>query len=303
MSPAASVERLARVGSVELAYETIGDPADPPMLLIMGLGAQMILWPDGLCERLAARGFFLVRFDNRDCGRSTVLDGLGSPSLGAILRRAPGAAPYTLADMAADAAGLLDHLGLDAAHIVGASLGGMIAQTLAVERPGRVLSLASIMSTTGNLTVGQATAEAREVLMTRPPLGDRAAYVESAVAARRAIGSRDLERDERWARAVAGRSFDRGVRPDGTLRQLVAVIAAGDRTAALAGVRAPTVVIHGTDDPLIDASGGEATAAAIPGAELVLIEGMGHDLPPGAWERIAEAVAANAERAEGERGR
>jgi pimeloyl-ACP methyl ester carboxylesterase len=199
--------------------------------------------------------------------------------------------------MAADAAGLLDHLGIDAAHVVGASLGGMIAQTLAAERPERVLSLASIMSTTGNPAVGQPTAAAREVLMTRPPLDDRAAFVESVAASRAVIGSRGLERDEAWTREIAGRSFDRGVWPSGTLRQLVAIVASGDRTAALATVQAPTVVIHGTDDSLIGPSGGEATAAAIPGARPVMIDGMGHDLPPASWDPIVDAIVANAARA------
>jgi pimeloyl-ACP methyl ester carboxylesterase len=165
-----SEERTARLGDVELAYQTIGDSGDPPMVLVMGLGAQMILLPDRLCELLAGRGFFVVRFDNRDCGRSSILDELGAPSLQAILRGARDDVSYTLSEMAGDAAALLDSLGIAAAHLVGASLGGMIAQTLAIERPERVLSLASIMSTTGNLTVGQATAEAREVLMARTPV-------------------------------------------------------------------------------------------------------------------------------------
>ena len=288
-------ERRARVGDIELAYETIGGPAGQPMLLIMGLAAQMILWPDGLCRRFADRGFFVIRFDNRDCGRSTVLDRAGRPSLQAVLARRA-RPPYELTDMAADAAGLLDHLGITAAHVVGASLGGMIAQTLAIERPERVLSLASIMSTTGNGRVGQPTPEALEVLMTRPPLDDRSAFVESTIAARAVIGSRGLERDEEWTRAIAGRSFDRGIHPDGTLRQLAASIASRNRTERLRQIDVPTVVIHGTDDPLIDASGGRATAEAIPGAELVLIDGMGHDLPPAAWDRIVDAVAANAAR-------
>jgi pimeloyl-ACP methyl ester carboxylesterase len=297
VTAALSDERTAAVGEVELAYQTLGNVGDAPLLLVMGLGAQMILWPDRFCELLAARGFFVVRFDNRDCGRSTVLDRPGALSLATALAGRRDGAPYTLSELAADAAGLLDQLGIETAHLVGASLGGMVAQTLAIERPERVLSLASIMSTTGELSVGQATAEAREVLMTRPPLDDRAAFVAASAAARAVIGSPGLERDDAWTREIAGRSFDRGVWPEGTLRQLVAIIASGDRTAALRRLDVPTVVIHGAADPLISPSGGEATAAAIPGAELVLIEGMGHDLPPASWEPIVAAITANAARA------
>ena len=296
MSIASSPEAIARVGEVELCYQTIGEPGDPPMLMVMGLAAQMYWWPDGLCDLLARRGFRLIRFDNRDCGASSVLDALGTPSLEAALAGA-GAAPYTLSELADDAAGLLDFLAIDAAHVVGASMGAMIAQALAIEHPDRVLSLASIMGTTGERSVGRPTAEAQEVLMTPPPLDDRVAYIESVAAARGVIGSPGIDRDEAWTREIAGRSFDRGVRPEGTLRQLVAIVASGDRTAALGRLRVPTVVVHGTDDALIDVSGGRATAAAIPGAELVLVDGMGHDLPPAAWAPIADAIAANAARA------
>jgi len=294
---ASSPEAIERAGEVELCYQTIGEPGDPPMLMVMGLAAQMYWWPDGLCDLLVRHGFRLIRFDNRDCGGSSVLDALGAPSLQAALAGADGAAPYTLSELAGDAVRLLDALGIAAAHVVGASMGAMIAQALAIEHPDRVLSLASIMGTTGERSVGRPTAAAQEVLMRAPPLDDRDAYVESVVAARAVIGSHGLERDEAWTREIAGRSFDRGVRPDGTLRQLVAIIASGDRTAALRRLLVPTVVIHGTDDALIDASGGRATAAAIPGADFVLIEGMGHDLPPAAWGQITDAITANAARA------
>lgn len=292
-----SDERLASVGEVELAYQTIGERSDPPMLLVMGLASQMIGWPDAFCELLADRGFFVIRFDNRDCGRSTVLDGAGTPSTGDALDGGSAAVPYTLSGMAGDAAGLLDALEVSAAHVVGVSMGGMIAQTLAIEQPERVLSLASIMSTTGDPSVGQATPAAQAVLFRRPPLDDREAFAEEIVNVRAVIGSQGLERDEEWSCEVARKAFDRGIHPDGTLRQIAAILASGDRSDALRALDVPTVVIHGRDDPLIGVSGGEATAAAIPDAELVLIDGMGHDLPPAVWERIVEAIAANAARA------
>jgi pimeloyl-ACP methyl ester carboxylesterase len=203
---------------------------------------------------------------------------------------------YTLDEMADDSFGLLDGLGVGAAHVVGASQGGMIAQTMAIRRPERVLSLASIMSTTGEPSVGQPHPEALPALLTRPP-ADREGYAEFAVSAWRVIGSPGFDRDEDALRARARASYDRGIHPDGTARQLVAIIASGDRTPALRGLDVPTVVIHGIDDPLIDVSGGRATAAAIPGAELALIEGMGHDLPRGLWQRLVDLIVANAERA------
>jgi len=289
-------ERFAEVeGGIELCFESLGDPADPSLLMIMGLGAQMIYWPDGLCELLAARGLHVIRFDNRDAGRSTWLTDAGKPSLGRGRDRSE-VPPYTLSEMAADCCGLLDHLELAAAHVLGASLGGMIAQTLAIEHPARVLSLVSLMSHTGDMRNGRTHEVAMPVLLSRPP-ADRPGYVESIVEARRVIGSPGMERDEDWIRDLAGRAFDRGLNPDGTQRQLAAIIASGDRTARLRGLEVPTVVIHGTEDVLIDVSGGEATAAAIPDAELVLIEGMGHDLPAGAWDQIAAAVIGNIGRA------
>ena len=293
MAIAGTGERFARVGEIELAYETFGDPGDPPVLLIMGLGSQMILWPEELCEDLAGRGYFVVRFDNRDVGRSTVLEDMTPPDL---RRVATGevAAPYVLERMAEDAVGLLDELGIERAHVVGASLGGMIAQRVAIDHPGRVLSLASIMSTTGDRGVGQPTPEAMTVLMTAPPI-DRDGYVESTVRARSVIGSRPI--DEGRTRDLAARSFDRGYHPEGTARQFAAIVASPDRTPQLRELATPTVVLHGSDDALIDVSGGEATAAAIPDAELVVIDGMGHDLPLWALDRIADALVGNFERA------
>jgi pimeloyl-ACP methyl ester carboxylesterase len=290
-----SGEQFARVGEIELAYETFGDPADPPVLMIMGLGAQMIYWPDGLCEAIAGRGCFVIRFDNRDAGHSTKLDRLGQAPLGPLMRGEDAEVPYLLADMAADTVGLLDFLAIDSAHVVGASLGGMIAQRVAVDFPHRVLSLASIMSTTGDRSVGEATEAATQLLLTRPST-ERQAYIDGVVAARKVLGSADGLRDDDFSRDVAARAFDRGVFPDGTARQLAAIIASPDRGPELRAIQAPTVVIHGAIDPLIGLSGGKATAAAIPGAELVVIDDMGHDLPAGVWERIVDALVANFER-------
>jgi pimeloyl-ACP methyl ester carboxylesterase len=289
---AAAGERIARVGEIELAYETFGDPADSAVLLIMGLGSQMIFWPEELCEALAGRGHFVIRFDNRDAGRSTVLD--HSPPDFRQVASGDAEAPYLLQHMAEDAVGLLDDLGIERAHIVGASMGGMVAQRLAIDHPGRVLSLASIMSTTGDPEVGRPTPEAMAVLMTRPP-SDRDGYVESTVAARAVIGSQPP--DEARTRDLAERAFDRGYHPDGTARQLAAIAASPDRTSELRRIEAPTVVIHGADDGLITVSGGEATAAAIPGSELLVLEGMGHDISPRFVDRIAAALSANFERA------
>jgi pimeloyl-ACP methyl ester carboxylesterase len=293
-------ERIATVGDVELAFESFGDSSDPAVLMIMGLGAQMIFWPEELCEMLAGRGHYVVRFDNRDAGRSTKLHGHAPPPLGRLIAGPveESEVPYLLHDMARDAAGLLDHLGIGRAHLVGASMGGMIAQELAIDDPGRVVTLGSIMSTTGDRSVGQPTPEAVAVLMTAPPT-DLEGYVEGFVGARRALGSHGLGFDEQRTRRLAERCYGRGYFPDGTARQFAAILASGDRTAALARIEAPTVVVHGSDDPLIDVSGGRATAAAIDGAELVLIEGMGHDLPEGAWSQIAAALIANFERGAG----
>lgn len=265
------------------------------MLMIMGLGAQMILWPDELCELLASRGFRVIRFDNRDSGRSTILDGEGPASIRAALAGEVDPGAYLLSEMAADAAGLLDALGIEAAHVVGASLGGMIGQTLAIEHPQRVLSLASIMSTTGDPAVGAPTRAGLEALTTQPPR-EREGYVEALVEARAKIGSPGYPRDDERARRIAGRGWDRGYHPQGTVRQTIAIIGSGDRTERLRELDAPAVVIHGSDDPLIDASGGRATAAAIPDSRLVVIDGMGHDMPAGTWERITEAITDNAAR-------
>jgi pimeloyl-ACP methyl ester carboxylesterase len=293
-----SEEKFADVGrGIELCHQTVGDPGDPPMLLIQGIGSQMVGWPDAFCELLAERGFFVIRFDNRDSGRSTWLTDLGVPSVTAAWEKRLEQPPYLFTDVADDCAGLLDALGLDAAHVVGASLGGFIAQTLAIEHPERVLSLASVMSSTGSSQVGQPTEAAMHALMTRPP-DDREGYIETIVAARKVIGSTGFEQDEGWIRDAAGRAYDRGINPDGVQRQLVASICSGSRHDRLGRITAPTVVLHGAADPLIDKSGAIATAEAIEGAELVIIDGWGHDLPPAVWERVVDAITENARRAQ-----
>jgi pimeloyl-ACP methyl ester carboxylesterase len=286
-----------RVGDLDVAHETFGDPADPPVLLVMGLATQMLAWPDEFCADIASRGHHVIRFDNRDVGLSTHLDGAPPPDLAAALAGDTSSASYTLADMAADTVGLLDALGIDSTHLVGASMGGMIAQTVAIEHPGRVRSLTSIMSTTGDRAVGAATREAVQVLLA-PAARTREEAIERTVETMRVIGSPGYDRDEAWIRDRAGRAYDRAHDPHGVLRQLLAIAASPDRTPALARIRVPTLVIHGADDPLIDVSGGRATAAAIPGAELVVIEGMGHDLPRALWPRIAGLIAGVVERGE-----
>ncbi len=290
------MELTAPVNGIEVAYETFGDSADPAMLLIMGLGVQMLGWDEDFCALLAERGFQVVRFDNRDVGRSTKIEGGRRPDLMAAAMGDASSASYTLDEMAEDCVGLLAHLGVDAAHVVGASQGGMIAQTLAVRHPKMVLSLVSIMSSTGDRAVGQPHPEALPALLTRPP-ADREEYVEFVVQAFRIIGSPGFEADEGKLRERASASFERGYYPEGTARQLLAILASGDRTEALRRLDLPTLVIHGTDDVLIDPSGGRATAAAIPGARLELIEGMGHDLPRQLWPRFVDAIAENAARA------
>lgn len=291
-----SEEQLADVGrGIEICFQTLGEADAPPILLVMGIGSQMVAWPHGFCHLLAGHGYRLIRFDNRDCGRSTWLTEAGTPSVTKAWAGELEDPPYLFTDMAADCAGLLDALAIEAAHVVGASLGGFVAQTFAIEHPARVLSLASVMSSTGAGNVGTPHPEALEVLMTRP-VADLAGFIEGTVAGRKVIGSPDFPTDEDWLRATGELIHERGLNPDGTQRQLVAAICSGNRTERLHQLDVPTVVIHGLADILIDPSGGRATAAAIPGAELVMIEGWGHDLPPGIWEQLVGAIVANAER-------
>jgi pimeloyl-ACP methyl ester carboxylesterase len=289
----ASGELTAPVGELELCYETFGATDSPPLLLIMGLASQMILWDDDFCEQLATRGFWVIRFDNRDIGRSTYLHRARTPKRWQLLVRHPGAAAYTLEDMAQDAVGLLDHLQIPAAHVVGASMGGMIAQLVAINHPDRILSLVTIMSTTGARGVGRpAPSIARRML--RRSARERDAYIEDHIEMYRLIGSPGFDFEEGHKRERAGRCFERGVHPAGSARQLGAVVTARDRTEGLEHVHLPATVIHGDADPLVNVSGGRATAQAIPGAKLVILPGMGHDLPRELWPQIIDAIAENA---------
>jgi pimeloyl-ACP methyl ester carboxylesterase len=291
-----SGEQFARVGELDICYETFGSQDAPALLLVMGLASQMVLWDDRFCATLADRGFRVIRFDNRDIGRSTILSSAPIPTRRQLLRRDPRAASYSLDDMADDAAGLLDVLGVEAAHVVGASMGGMIAQLLAIRHPARVRSLVSIMSTTGNRRAGRTHFLLLPRMFRRPRM-DREGYIKAFIATYAAIGSRRYPADPAVARAAAERCFERGNHPDGAARQLAAIMAAYDRTKLLGQVRVPTTIIHGDSDRLVMSSGGRATAAAIPEARLVLVPGMGHDLPEALWPQIIDEIAANASRA------
>lgn len=288
----------AEANGIELEYDTFGAPGGRPLLLIMGLGTQMTAWDPGFCAMLAGRGHYVIRFDNRDIGLSTQFDRLPEPDLLAILGGDVRTAPYRLADMAEDAAGLLDALGIERTHVVGASMGGMIAQELAIRHGHRVLSLCSIMSTTGEHVVGQPTAEAMAAIMA--PRGvDRDQAIHRAVNVQRVIGSKTPEyvvSDEvRYERAAE--SYDRAYRPDGGIRQLAAIAASPDRTEALGALKMPVLVMHGDQDPLVDISGGRATAAAVPGAEMIVFPGLAHDLPEQLWPAFVDAISANTAKA------
>jgi len=294
-----TVEIASNVGParIDIAYERIGDPKDPPVLLIMGLGTQLLGWHDGLIEGLVARGLHVIRFDNRDVGLSTHLHGAPLPNLPAAIAGDTSSASYTLSDMAADAVGLLDALGISSAHMVGASMGGFIAQTIAIEHSNAIRSLTSIMSSTGDRTVGQPSPDVLAVLM-GPPATTRQQVIDRTVATFRVIASPgfDVNFDEVAQRV--GIAYDRAFDPLGMARQAVAVMASGDRTPKLRNVKLPTLVIHGSHDKMCDVSGGRATAAAIPGAELVVIEGMGHDLPRAIWPRLCDLIAQHVQRVE-----
>jgi len=284
-----------QVGEVELCYEREGDRHDPVVLLVNGLGGQLVDWDEGFRRALVEQGFSVLRFDNRDAGLSSAVEDGPAFDLAAGLAQDRSAAAYTLDDMADDAAGLLEALGIEAAHVVGVSMGGMIAQMVAARYPGRVRSLCSIMSTTGAPDAGTPSPEAMAVLL-RPPARGREEYVAAELEAARVIGSPGFPFDEERIRRRAEAAYDRSFRPAGVGRQLMAIMVSGDRTAALRTITAPTVVVHGAADPLVPPSGGQATAAAIAGAELRIVEGMGHDLPPQLWPDLVAVIAANAAR-------
>jgi pimeloyl-ACP methyl ester carboxylesterase len=280
---------------ITLAYETVGDPADPPLLMVMGYGSQLIAWPRGFSEVLAAGGRFVIEFDNRDSGLSSKLDGIevDMGSLVAVARageadRVAAIAPYTLSDLADDCIAILDTLGLDRAHVLGASMGGMIAQQLAIEHPERLLSLTSMMSTTGEIEYGAPTDEAFAALVTPSP-PERDAYIKAS-AGKGLIWASRRYGDRVGLEALAAASYDRCFYPEGVSRQLAAILATGSRADGLRALAVPTLVIHGLDDVLIQPDGGERTAELIPGARLMLVEDMGHDRPEPLWPLLTEAI-------------
>jgi len=291
----------AAANGIEIEYETFGNPSDRALLLIIGLGGQLLQWDEVLCRELAACGHYVIRYDNRDTGLSSKIDKAGEPnfrdSLEKVISGDKSVAPYSIGDMADDAAGLIKALGIPAAHICGMSMGGMIAQTLALRHPSLVLSLISIYSTTGNPRLPQPKPEILGTLLTPPPT-EREANIEYMLRFFKMIAGPAFPVDEKWTRRMLAASYDRFFYTAGIARQLLAILTQDNRTAALTSIKAPTLVIHGTADPLASVEGGKETAASIPGAELLLIEGMGHDLPHGgAWPKIVEAIAAHTQKA------
>ncbi|UYN96884.1 MAG: alpha/beta fold hydrolase [Enhydrobacter sp.] len=284
-----------RANGIEIEYETAGRKGDPALLLIMGLGAQLTIWPDSLCEGLARRGFFVVRHDNRDVGLSTDFGAWGVPNIPQALQQAmkgePIAAPYVLSDMAADAVGLLDSLGVDRAHIVGASMGGMIAQIVAAAHPQRTRSLVSIYSTSGRRGLPPGKPEALAMLGSQPDGDTREARVAHGMKLRRIIGSPGFPTPEPELRAFVERNVDRRWYPQGAARQYVSVLASGDRVEMLKTVEAPTLVLHGEDDPLLPADCGRDVARLVPGAQIHTIAGWGHDFPPQLVPEMIERIA------------
>jgi pimeloyl-ACP methyl ester carboxylesterase len=287
-----------KANGIRIEYDTIGNPSLPPLLLIMGLGGQLIHWDADFCRQLADRGLFVIRYDNRDTGLSTKFEAAGPPDMSeminALMKGRSIETPYSLNDMADDAAGLLGALNIGKAHICGCSMGGMIAQTLAIRHPQLILSLISIYSTTGNPDLPPPKAEGMEALMTPPP-NERRAYIEYNVKTMKAIAGTGFPFDEQFIRSISAQAYDRAFCPQGVGRQMMAVMAQENRKPALASVTVPTLVIHGTADPLLPPEHGQDTADAVPGAQLMLIEGMGHDLPDvkGPWLQIIDAIAAH----------
>ncbi len=283
-----------RANGITLNYETFGDPKNPPVLLVMGLASQSVRWPEEFCQDLADNGFFCIRFDNRDVGLSARWDKPGAENVGALIAKAFGGEkitpPYTLSDMALDAVGLMDALGLEKAHICGLSMGGMIAQTVAIEHPDRVLSLTSMQSTPSNHNLYPSTPEAMERLISQPPR-DREGYITHTVKSFTVFAGGSPLFDPEWEARKAGEQFDRGMDPAGVARQFLAVIMGENRTEKLGEVKAPSLVIHGSTDTLLVPAHGKATANAIPGARLLLVENMGHGMGfPALWEEVAAEI-------------
>lgn len=282
----------AHLDGIDIEYVTDGDPTAKPMLLVMGLGAQLTTWPQGFVDALVDRGFFLIRYDNRDSGLSTKFEGL--PDIPGLFTGDPSSASYTVEDMANDGVALLTELGITRAHVVGASMGGMITQAMVINHPDRFLSACSIMSTTGDRTVGAPTGEAMSALL-RPMATSREEAIAASVQGSLVIGSPGYPTDQAILEERAAAAYDRSYCPEGTARQLGAILGSPDRTEGLRGVHIPFLVIHGESDPLVTLSGGQATAAAVPGAQLLTIPGMGHDLPEPLWGQVTDAIVANTE--------
>ena len=289
---------FASANGLKLCYDTFGDQTAPPLLLIMGLAAQMIAWDDEFCTMLAEHGYYVVRFDNRDIGLSSRIESAGVPDVGAAFMAAMQgkpipSPPYLLTDMANDAVGLLDALGIETAHVVGASMGGAIAQTLAIHHPQRLRTVTSIMATTGEPSLPPPTADALAVLF-KPTPAEQAAYFESYAQTWKVLRAGSFPLDEARDLARAQQNFARGLNPAGVARQLVAILASGSRKPALGAVRVPFLVIHGDIDPLVPLACGLDTAESVPGAKLLVIPGMGHALPISKWPQIVDAIAAHA---------
>ncbi len=289
-----------KANNIDIEYETFGNASDKPLLLVMGLGAQMIAWDEKFIQLLVDHDFYVIRFDNRDVGLSTKCEEAGEPNIMQAFMAAQAGetieSPYSLEDMADDTIGLLDALNIEKAHICGASMGGMIVQIIAFRHPTRVISLTSIMNSTGNPDLPLAKPEVLQLFTTPVPPG-RDTYIENAIKAGRLLYGSGFPYDEVRGRELAGRAFDRCFYPNGFGRQLLAIMANGNRKPKLTSITVPTLVIHGGDDPLVPVEGGKDTHEAIPGSELIIIDGMGHSLPPETWSQITDAIKANAAKA------
>ncbi|MBU2648170.1 alpha/beta fold hydrolase [bacterium] len=292
-----SPETTVKANGIDIVYDTFGDPHATPLLLVNGLGYQLTHWDDEFCGQLAQRGYRVIRFDNRDVGLSTDFNEKGIPNLGtmtaALMKGESVEAPYHLKDMANDAVGLLDALQIEAAHIVGMSMGGMITQMIAIHHPARALTITSVMSTTGDPTLPPPTPAAMEILMTPAP-SEREANIQRSVKVAQILAGPGYPINEEQIRIRAAKVFDRKFNPAGYARQYAAILASGDRTEQLRCLTIPTLIIHGDGDPLVPYAAGLATLKAIPGAKMETIKGMGHDLPPEAWKQIINAIAVHA---------